>query len=213
MKIPNHEARGHVLVAVAGECGPICSVFAVTSGARMAPAAPAGFRRSGSGGCLHRRQTKRGEGTANRAMRELSCADLMGGGRDRLAGPRVSREVETWSRSATSFYDRRIRATMPTRCPRFRCRPAGHLDIVARVLQLNKFPAGEEGTADRHERAEPDQDRKPASGEIIFDVPPSLFFSPRPLRPQIARPTLSGHFAHAEFCSMRSLAHFSREGR
>jgi mono/diheme cytochrome c family protein len=85
-------------------------------------------------------QAKRGEGTANKACASCHGADLMGG----EAGPAlVGLEfLGNWNQQSLGDFFDRIHATMPADAP-------GSLslqdtaDIIARVLQLNKFPAGQ----------------------------------------------------------------------
>ena len=85
-------------------------------------------------------QAKRGEGTANKACASCHGVDLMGG----EAGPAlVGLEfLGNWNQQSVGDLFDRIHATMPADAP-------GSLslsdtaDIVARVLQLNKMPAGQ----------------------------------------------------------------------
>ena len=85
-------------------------------------------------------QAKRGEATANKACSSCHGADLMGG----EAGPAlVGLEfLGNWNQQSLGDFFDRIHTTMPADNP-------GSLsvtdvaDIIARVLQLNKFPAGE----------------------------------------------------------------------
>lgn len=115
----------------------ICTVFAVTSNAQP-PAAPAD---SGVwGGVYADAQAKRGESAANSACVSCHGADLLGG----EAGPAlVGLEfLGNWHQQSLGDLFDHVHATMPADAP-------GSLslqdtsDIIARVLQLNKFPAGE----------------------------------------------------------------------
>src|SRR5262249_12346576 len=123
------------------------SIFSVTSYAQAvaAPAAPAqaGAPAAGSGvwsGVFSEAQAKRGESTANQRCSSCHGADLMGG----EAGPAlVGLEfLGNWNQQSLGDLFDRIHSTMPADAP-------GSLslqetsDIIARVLQLNKFPAGE----------------------------------------------------------------------
>jgi S-disulfanyl-L-cysteine oxidoreductase SoxD len=122
----------------------VVSVFSVTSHAQ-APAAPdqAAAPTAGSGvwsGVFTEAQAKRGETTANQRCASCHGADLMGG----EAGPAlVGLEfLGNWNQQSLGDLFDRIHSTMPADAP-------GSLslqeasDIVARVLQLNKFPAGQ----------------------------------------------------------------------
>jgi mono/diheme cytochrome c family protein len=85
-------------------------------------------------------QAKRGETTANKACSSCHGADLMGG----EAGPAlVGLEfLGNWNQQSLGDFFDRIHSTMPADAP-------GSLslqdtaDVIARVLQLNKYPAGE----------------------------------------------------------------------
>jgi S-disulfanyl-L-cysteine oxidoreductase SoxD len=122
----------------------VCVVSAVTSRAQVAEPAPAAAQAptAASGvwsGVYSDAQAKRGESTANKACSNCHGADLMGG----EAGPAlVGLEfLGNWNQQSIGDLFDRIHATMPADAP-------GSLslqdtsDIVARVLQLNKFPAG-----------------------------------------------------------------------
>ncbi len=125
----------------------VCVFSAVTSRAQAAPpaAAPAqaAAPMAASGvwsGVYTEDQAKRGEATANKACSSCHGADLMGG----EAGPAlVGLEfLGNWNQQSLGDLFDRIHATMPADAP-------GSLslqntaDIIARVLQLNKFPAGQ----------------------------------------------------------------------
>ena len=126
----------HVVAAAAVVCA--VSVFsAVTSHAQApAPAAGAGVW----SGVYTDVQAKRGEATANKNCSACHGADLMGG----EAGPSlVGLEfLGNWNQQSLGDLFDRIHSTMPADAP-------GSLsltdtaDIIARVLQLNKFPAGQ----------------------------------------------------------------------
>jgi len=85
-------------------------------------------------------QAKRGESTGNKACTSCHGADLMGG----EAGPAlVGLEfIGNWNQQSLGDLFDRIHSTMPADAP-------GSLslsdtaDVVARILQLNKFPAGQ----------------------------------------------------------------------
>jgi mono/diheme cytochrome c family protein len=108
------------------------------------PAAPqAGAPSASSGiwsGVYSEAQAKRGETLANKACASCHGADLMGG----EAGPAlVGLEfLGNWNQQSLGDFFDRIHATMPADAP-------GSLsqqdtaDVIARVLQLNKFPAGQ----------------------------------------------------------------------
>lgn len=136
------------VVAAAAVVWAVCAFSAVTSRAQ-AVAAPAGAPAqaaapaAGSGvwsGVYTDAQAKRGETTANKACSSCHGADLMGG----EAGPAlVGLEfLGNWNQQSLGDFFDRIHATMPADAP-------GSLslqdtaDIIARVLQLNKFPAGQ----------------------------------------------------------------------
>jgi S-disulfanyl-L-cysteine oxidoreductase SoxD len=125
-----------IVAAVTGVWA-LCTVFAVTSSAQ-APAAAAG---SGVwSGVYTDAQAKRGEGTAQKACGSCHGADLSGG----EAGPGlVGLEfLGNWNQQSLGDLFDRIHATMPADAP-------GSLslqdtsDIIAQLLRLNKFPAGE----------------------------------------------------------------------
>src|SRR3954469_14603303 len=131
-------------VAVAAVVWAICVFSAVTSRAQAvaapaqgaAPAAASGVW----SGVYTDAQAKRGEGTANKACASCHGADLMGG----EAGPAlVGLEfLGNWNQQSLGDFFDRIHSTMPADAP-------GSLslqdtaDVIARVLQLNKYPAGE----------------------------------------------------------------------
>ena len=85
-------------------------------------------------------QAKRGEGTANKACSSCHGADLMGG----EAGPAlVGLEfLGNWNQQSLGDLFDRIHATMPADAPGSLSLP-DTADVIARVLQLNKFPAGQ----------------------------------------------------------------------
>ncbi len=130
------------VVAVASVVWAVCAVSAVTSRAQ-APDQGAAAPAAGSGiwsGVYTDAQAKRGESTANKACSSCHGVDLMGG----EAGPSlVGLEfLGNWNQQSLSDFFDRIHSTMPADAP-------GSLslqdtsDIIARVLQLNKFPAGQ----------------------------------------------------------------------
>jgi mono/diheme cytochrome c family protein len=124
----------HIVAAAAVVCA-VCLFSAVTSHAQ-APAAGSGVW----GGVYTDAQAKRGEGTANKACSACHGVDFGGG----EAGPAlVGLEfLGNWNQQSLGDLFDRIHSTMPADAP-------GSLslqdtaDIIARVLQLNKMPAGE----------------------------------------------------------------------
>jgi cytochrome c553 len=131
------------VVAAAAVVWAVCAFSAVTSRAQAAAPAQTAAPMAASGvwsGVYTDAQAKRGESSANKACASCHGADLMGG----EAGPTlVGLEfLGNWNQQSLGDFFDRIRATMPADAP-------GSLslqdtaDIVARVLQLNKFPAGD----------------------------------------------------------------------
>jgi mono/diheme cytochrome c family protein len=131
------------VVSAAAVVWAVTALSVVTSRAQdAAPAAPAqAMAASGVwSGVYSETQAKRGEGTANKACASCHGVDLMGG----EAGPAlVGLEfLGNWNQQSVGDLFDRIHATMPADAP-------GSLslsdtaDIVARVLQLNKMPAGQ----------------------------------------------------------------------
>jgi mono/diheme cytochrome c family protein len=135
-------------VAAAAMVWAVCAFSAVTPRAQGV-AAPAAAPAQGAApmaasgvwsGVYTDAQAKRGEATANKACSSCHGADLMGG----EAGPAlVGLEfLGNWNQQSLGDFFDRIHATMPADAP-------GSLslqdtsDVVARVLQLNKFPAGQ----------------------------------------------------------------------
>jgi len=140
------------VVAAAAVVWAVCALSAITSNAQAptpipasgcaapsqaaAPAAASGVW----SGVFTEAQAKRGEGTANKSCASCHGADLMGG----EAGPAlVGLEfLGNWNQQSLGDLFDRIHSTMPADAP-------GSLslqdtsDVIARVLQLNKFPAGE----------------------------------------------------------------------
>jgi len=125
----------------------VCAFSVVTSRAQAAatPAAPAqaAAPTAASGvwsGVYSEAQAKRGESTGNKACTSCHGADLMGG----EAGPAlVGLEfIGNWNQQSLGDLFDRIHSTMPADAP-------GSLslsdtaDVVARILQLNKFPSGQ----------------------------------------------------------------------
>jgi len=132
----------HLIALAAGVFA--VSIFSVTSHAQ-AVAAPAQEPAAGAAsgiwsGVYTDAQAKRGEATANQRCTSCHGADLMGG----EAGPAlVGLEfLGNWNQQSLGDLFDRIHSTMPADAP-------GSLslqdtsDIVARVLQLNKFPTGQ----------------------------------------------------------------------
>jgi mono/diheme cytochrome c family protein len=126
------------LIFAAAVVWALCVCSAVTSHAQAA-AAPA----AGSGvwsGVYTETQAKRGEATANQRCSACHGTDFMGG----EAGPSlVGLEfLGNWNQQSLGDLFDRIHSTMPADAP-------GSLslqdtaDIISRVLQLNKFPAGQ----------------------------------------------------------------------
>jgi mono/diheme cytochrome c family protein len=125
------------VVAAAAVVWAVCAFSVVTSRAQApAPAAGSGIW----SGVYTEVQAKRGESTANKACGSCHGVDLMGG----EAGPSlVGLEfLGNWNQQSLGDLFDRIHATMPADSP-------GSLslsdtaDVIARVLQLNKFPAGQ----------------------------------------------------------------------
>jgi mono/diheme cytochrome c family protein len=125
----------------------LCVSSAVTSAAAPAvaatPAQDTAVPAAGSGiwsGVYSEAQAKRGEATANQRCSACHGSDLMGG----EAGPAlVGLEfLGNWNQQSLGDLFDRIHSTMPGDAP-------GSLslqdtaDIIARVLQLNKFPVGQ----------------------------------------------------------------------
>ena len=134
-------------VSAAAVVWAVCAFSVVTSRAQAAatPAAPAqaAAPMAASGvwsGVYSEAQAKRGESTGNKACTSCHGADLMGG----EAGPAlVGLEfIGNWNQQSLGDLFDRIHSTMPADAP-------GSLslsdtaDVVARILQLNKFPAGQ----------------------------------------------------------------------
>jgi len=134
-------------VAAAAVVWAVCAFSVVTSRAQAAatPAAPAqaAAPTAASGvwsGVYSEAQAKRGESTGNKACTSCHGADLMGG----EAGPAlVGLEfIGNWNQQSLGDLFDRIHSTMPADAP-------GSLslsdtaDVVARILQLNKFPSGQ----------------------------------------------------------------------
>ena len=136
------------LIAAAAVVWAVCAFSAVTSRAQAvaAPAAApaqAGAPAAGSGvwsGVYTDAQAKRGEATANKSCSSCHGADLMGG----EAGPAlVGLEfLGNWNQQSLGDLFDRIHATMPADAPGSLSLP-DTADVIARVLQLNKFPAGQ----------------------------------------------------------------------
>src|ERR1700674_4553874 len=131
----NHNKWTNV-VAAAALVWAICACSAVMNA--QTPASPAA---SGIwSGVYTDAQAKRGEATANRACSSCHGTDFMGG----EAGPAlVGLEfLGDWNAQSLGDLFDRILSTMPGDAP-------GTLslqdtaDVIARVLQLNKFPTGE----------------------------------------------------------------------
>ena len=134
-------------VAAAAVVWAVCAFSVVTSRAQAAatPAAPAqaAAPTAASGvwsGVYSEAQAKRGESTGNKACTSCHGADLMGG----EAGPAlVGLEfIGNWNQQSLGDLFDRIHSTMPADAP-------GSLslsdtaDVLARILQLNKFPSGQ----------------------------------------------------------------------
>ena len=124
------------VLAAAALVWAICACSAVMNAQAPAPAAASGIW----SGVYSDAQAKRGETTANRACSACHGADLNGG----EAGPAlVGLEfLGDWNAQSLGDLFDRIHSTMPGDAP-------GSLsvqetaDIIARILQLNKFPSGE----------------------------------------------------------------------
>ena len=122
-------------VAAAAVVWAVCAFSVVTSRAQAPAPAASGIW----SGVYTDAQAKRGEATANKACSSCHGVDLMGG----EAGPAlVGLEfLGNWNQQSLGDLFDRIHATMPADAP-------GSLslsdtaDVIARILQLNKFPAG-----------------------------------------------------------------------
>ena len=128
------------LLAASAVVWAVCVCSAVTSRAQ-APAAAAPTATSGVwSGVYTDAQAKRGETTANKACSSCHGVDLMGG----EAGPAlVGLEfLGNWNQQSLGDLFDRIHATMPADAPGSLSLP-DTADVIARVLQLNKFPAGQ----------------------------------------------------------------------
>jgi mono/diheme cytochrome c family protein len=127
-----------MVVAAAVVCGASIWMAIASPLYAQAPAAAAG---SGIwSGVYTDAQAKRGEGVANKSCVSCHGAELAGG----EAGPTlVGLEfLGNWnSLSLGDFYDR-IHATMPADAPGS-LSPSDTADIMAYVLKLNKYPAGQ----------------------------------------------------------------------
>jgi len=133
----------HLIVAAACVWA-LCVCAAVTSHAAAAtPGQDAAAQAAGSGiwsGVYTDAQAKRGEATSNQRCSSCHGTDFMGG----EAGPAlVGLEfLGNWNQQSLGDLFDRIHSTMPADAP-------GSLsvqdvaDVIARVLQLNKFPAGQ----------------------------------------------------------------------
>jgi mono/diheme cytochrome c family protein len=129
-------------IAAAAVVWAVCAFSVVTSRAQAAPAQGAAPTATSGvwSGVYSDAQAKRGESTANKACSSCHGADLNGG----EAGPAlVGLEfLGNWNQQSVGDLFDRIHSTMPADAP-------GSLslsdtaDVVARVLQLNKFPAGQ----------------------------------------------------------------------
>jgi mono/diheme cytochrome c family protein len=133
------------VVAAAAVVWAVCVFSAVTSRAQAAaaPAAQGAAPLAASGiwsGVYTEAQAKRGESTANKACTSCHGADLMGG----EAGPAlVGLEfLGNWNQQSLGDLFDRIHATMPADAPGSLSLP-DTADVIARVLQLNKFPVGQ----------------------------------------------------------------------
>jgi mono/diheme cytochrome c family protein len=133
------------LIFAAAFIWALCVCSAVTSHAQAAaaPAQATAPPAAGSGiwsGVYTEAQAKRGEATGNQRCSACHGSDFMGG----EAGPAlVGLEfLGNWNQQSLGDFFDRIHATMPADAP-------GSLsvqdtaDVIARVLQLNKFPAGQ----------------------------------------------------------------------
>jgi mono/diheme cytochrome c family protein len=136
----------HILAGAATVWG-VCTFSAVTSRAQ-APATPAAPAQAAAptaaagvwSGVYGEAQAKRGEATANKACGSCHGVDLMGG----EAGPAlVGLEfLGNWNQQTLGDLFDRIHATMPADAPGS-LSLADTADVVARILQLNKFPVGQ----------------------------------------------------------------------
>jgi mono/diheme cytochrome c family protein len=130
-----HNTWTNVVAAAALVCA-ICACSAVMNAQTPAPGAAPGVW----SGVYTDAQAKRGEATSNRVCASCHGADFGGG----EAGPAlVGLEfLGDWNMQSLGDLFDRIHSTMPGDAP-------GSLslqdtaDLIARVLQLNRFPAGE----------------------------------------------------------------------
>jgi len=135
------------LIAAALVVWAICVAAAVTSHAQAAQppdtAAPAQGAASGSGiwsGVYTEAQAKRGEATTNSRCSSCHGTDLAGG----EAGPELVGLdfLGNWNQQSLGDLFDRIHSTMPADAPGSLSLPET-ADVIARVLQLNKFPTGQ----------------------------------------------------------------------
>jgi mono/diheme cytochrome c family protein len=134
----------HLIIAAAFVWA-LCLGSAVTSHAQAAatPAQGAAPAASGSGiwsGVYTDAQAKRGEATTTQRCSSCHGADLAGG----EAGPAlVGLEfLGNWNQQSLGDLFDRIHSTMPADAPGS-LSPQDTADVIARVLQLNKFPVGQ----------------------------------------------------------------------
>jgi mono/diheme cytochrome c family protein len=141
MTVPTNKWT-QVVVAAAFVWG-VCIWAAMTAPVHAQAAATPAAAQAGSGiwsGVYTDAQAKRGEGTANKNCVSCHGSELMGG----EAGPTlVGLEfLGNWnSLSLGDLFDR-IHATMPADAPGS-LSPQDTADVIAYVLKLNKYPAGQ----------------------------------------------------------------------
>ncbi|HEV3216217.1 MAG TPA: cytochrome c [Vicinamibacterales bacterium] len=145
MKTISNTRKWTKLIFAAACLWALCVSSALTSHAQAAaaPAQDTATPAAGSGiwsGVYTEAQAKRGEATGNQRCSACHGSDFMGG----EAGPAlVGLEfLGNWNQQTLGDFFDRIHSTMPADAP-------GSLssqdtaDVIARVLQLNKFPAGQ----------------------------------------------------------------------
>ncbi len=145
MTAMNHSHCWSRIVIASAVAWAACTAFAVRSAAQTAPgvaAAPAAAASAATGiwsGVYTEAQAKRGEAVSATACVSCHGADLAGDMGPGLVGQEF---LSAWrGESLGAFFDR-VHATMPADAPGSMS-PRDTADVVAYMLQLNKFPAGE----------------------------------------------------------------------
>jgi mono/diheme cytochrome c family protein len=105
-----------------------------------------GFAAKGQGpstadGVYTQEQAERGRAQYDGAC--ASCHGMAGAGSD--VGPALTGSyfLETWSGVPLNDLFQRVRSTMPASAPGS-LSPQAYVDVIAYLLQVNKFPAGQE---------------------------------------------------------------------